>query len=53
MTRPLLFENLFVGGSEELNAEAVKASLSFPQSMSDEEGSKEASVPFLVNQLKR
>ena len=37
VTRPLIFEKLFVGGSEELNAEAVKASLSFPQSMSDEE----------------
>ena len=37
VTRPLLFERLFVGGSEELNAEAVKASLFFPQSMSHEE----------------
>lgn len=36
VTRSLLFV-LFVGGSEKLNAEAVKASLSFPQSMSDEE----------------
>ena len=34
---PCSSKNCFVGGSEELNAEAVKASLSFPQSMSDEE----------------
>ena len=37
VTGPLLFEKLFVGGSEELNAEVVKVSLSFAQSMSDEE----------------